>query len=774
MARQVDTQWFSDAIASASRTENFCVGGTLPIHDAGLTVSGVGEIALPLKPKVAKQLISVGKVAPYGKGAKTLVNKKVRNSFELDAKLLDFSDAWNRAVEVATRSVAKQLGLPEDQLHSKPYKLLLYELGGHFQPHRDSEKVGRMVGSLVIVLPTRFDGGELVVRHGSMTKSFDFADAAKEEKASFVAFYADCEHEVRRVTRGRRLAMTYNLSLKTTQKSTSKPIGNRNSGSESSPAIEALVTSFGSWFSARPGDPIILALEHHYTERGLKFDLLKGADRSLADLVLAATKQSNSRFYMAQVKRHLLQHADDGNYECSRWGYQEVDTADLYLGEVYKDDVSAEFWVDAQSKRQRFGALPIDSNAIISSIPIEDWKPASEDYEGYTGNAGQTLDRWYHRSAIVVWHEAHHFDVLARAGTEKSVELLCSMMKKLDKTPKKRLEPARQDCVRLTGAIIQKWPTRYEAHHNGDEPWLADFICRLQELCDLDLAKGFLSAVAHRDKCTSIDKLILSACHEHGIETVFDELVQLLRIEVNQHRPTIAFRDFKWLAKISCDLKLSKERKLLQKLCSIATDRFCASFVHEKSARLYRRVDTTVPSRAMPLLVKALLATKAKAPLKSLISTVLSSPDSFPLQSVQVPCLNTVVTWIEKQNDELPLPIREWLDAVRQELLSLTTIEPQPPATWTRPTTVPCNCRDCKELKEFLRNPHLETTRIAASQDRRRHLELQICDFRCDASHKLEKKGRPYSLVLKKNTASFQRAVEQYNTNVALLKSLPE
>jgi hypothetical protein len=43
-------------------------------------------------------------------------------------------------------------------------------------------------------------------------------------------------------------------------------------------------------------------------------------------------------------------------------------------------------------------------SAIVSSIPIDDWQPTSEEFEGYTGNAGNTLDRWYHRSAIVVWH----------------------------------------------------------------------------------------------------------------------------------------------------------------------------------------------------------------------------------------------------------------------------------------------------------------------------------------------------------------------------------
>ena len=47
----------------------------------------------------------------------------------------------------------------------------------------------------------------------------------------------------------------------------------------------------------------------------------------------------------------------------------------------------------------------------------------SQEYEGYTGNAGNTLDRWYHRSAIVLWRRDQHFEVVARSGAEESIAL---------------------------------------------------------------------------------------------------------------------------------------------------------------------------------------------------------------------------------------------------------------------------------------------------------------------------------------------------------------
>ena len=665
--------------------------------------------------------------------------------------------------------MAEQLGLPAEQLQAKPYKLLLYERGGHFQPHRDSEKIGRMVASLVIVLPTKFSGGELVVRHGSAKHDFDFSSAANERQASYVAFYADCEHEVRRVTRGRRLAMTYNLSLKKPRKKPATP-----SGAPDKSAVDELVKVLRTWYARRPGDPVIFALEHQYTQKGLKLDLLKGADRSLSKLISMASDETDSRIYLAQVERHLLQYADDGSYGRRSWGYRDVDSSDLDIGEAYEDELNATFWVDRQGKRHRFGDLPLDSNAIISAIPVEEWKPTSEEYEGYTGNAGNTLDRWYHRSAIVVWDDAQHFDVLSRAGTEASISLLHSMLKKLGKTPKKRLDAARDDCTRLMWAIVRKWPTRYADHYRGNEPWLREFVVELANTTDLELQKEFLSILAHRDKHTSIDKLVLAMCRDNGVAELFPELEMLLLVESNQYRPTIALRDFQWLSRICCDTKLAEESKHLKKLCAIAVGRFCESFVQEDTIGRYHCVNTEVPSKALPHLVKSHIAVDARTSLKKLVSMVRSSSVSFPLASVQVPCITTAVSWAAKKKIELPPVIVEWLEAVRAELKSLTASEPEPPKDWSRPANVQCTCRYCQELNAFLTDANTESTRIAASQHHRDHIESQISRFRCDASHKLEKTGRPYALRLKKNTVSHKFALERYKANVQLLKSLPE
>jgi predicted 2-oxoglutarate/Fe(II)-dependent dioxygenase YbiX len=203
--------WMTTAIEQAARSQMFCTSGTLSPIDPGLEVVRVGPVRLPLKPAMAKSLITAARIAPFGKGTETLVDTKVRKTFEIDASQIRLSAAWEKAIEEIVTEVATALGLADQQLRAELYKLLLYERGGHFQRHRDSEKINRMVGSLIVMLPSAFSGGELVIQHESQRETFRFENARAESSPDYVAFYADCEHEVLRVDTGRRLCLTYNL-----------------------------------------------------------------------------------------------------------------------------------------------------------------------------------------------------------------------------------------------------------------------------------------------------------------------------------------------------------------------------------------------------------------------------------------------------------------------------------------------------------------------------------------------------------------------------------
>jgi hypothetical protein len=65
----------------------------------GLDVEGVGLIGLPLVDSSAKALIAACSQAPFGKGERTLVDKDVRDTWEVDAeKVRIVSLAWNECL----------------------------------------------------------------------------------------------------------------------------------------------------------------------------------------------------------------------------------------------------------------------------------------------------------------------------------------------------------------------------------------------------------------------------------------------------------------------------------------------------------------------------------------------------------------------------------------------------------------------------------------------------------------------------------------------------
>jgi predicted 2-oxoglutarate/Fe(II)-dependent dioxygenase YbiX len=113
---------------------------------------------------------------------------------------------WNRTLLPVLEELRADLGLADGcRLKAELHSFLIYGPGQFFLPHQDSEKADAMV----VTLPASFKGGALVVEH----QGEKVVDRGSRRQLSFVAFYADCRHEVQTVKEGYRLALTYNLIL---------------------------------------------------------------------------------------------------------------------------------------------------------------------------------------------------------------------------------------------------------------------------------------------------------------------------------------------------------------------------------------------------------------------------------------------------------------------------------------------------------------------------------------------------------------------------------
>jgi len=92
--------------------------------------------------------------------------------------------------------------------------LNIYSEGGHFTAHKDSSRVDpeRYLGTLIVALHSAHTGGELYVRNEGQETVYDFSQGSTDPNiVQFAAFIGDCEHEVKPVTSGHRVVLTYTL-----------------------------------------------------------------------------------------------------------------------------------------------------------------------------------------------------------------------------------------------------------------------------------------------------------------------------------------------------------------------------------------------------------------------------------------------------------------------------------------------------------------------------------------------------------------------------------
>ena len=763
------------ALGEVDRPSAVCTSGDMPLTMPGLKVDGLGVLSLPLGKTQARKLIKQCRQAPYGKGMETLVDTDVRRTWELDPDQFQLTNPkWEELVEEIVANVQHELGLEDRKLTAHLYKLLVYEKGGFFLPHRDGEKLDRMVATLVIVLPSVCDGGELIVSHDGWQYEIQFTGSTSGYELSYAAFYADCQHEVRPLRSGYRLCLTYNVTL---AKSRSKKGINAPSYGATVVAISKLLDD---WRKNEDRKKIAVILDHRYTQDSLSMDTLKGIDRARAEVLFEAATQADCVAHLALVTLWQSGEAEGGYDEYSyRGGYHRSDfededendydesDGDYEMGELYDHRLSANHWSDQHGKKVHLGEIRLDEEDIVSEAPLDDGDPNSEDFEGFTGNAGMTLERWYHRAAIVIWPRDKHFSVLCGAGTGAAIGGLQPLVNRLKRMSTAKREKQRRECLSFATAIIDSWQARRRSSWNETDPVnRGAFVRLLQELGDPGLVRRFLSKVMVGDGGIQLDNSFGKFGKQHGWASFEAELTSVFEATT---AATIN-RNAELLATL-CLLRDRNTERI--ELCGRLAERAVKAletFDQQPSENNWqlREIDRSV---LLISLVKAMLAIDAVKPLSRLIDHALTSADKYDLTGAHLTAIFSLKSRIAK----LPVAndaISHWLGACRHELEKRTAQAPQKPTDYRRADKLSCNCDDCSALSAFLANPDRKQGRFPLAKIRRQHLHQVIDRNRCDLTHVTERRGSPFTLVCTKTTASYEAACKIHDRDLQNLSRI--
>jgi hypothetical protein len=262
-----------------------------------------------------------------------------------------------------------------------------------------------MFGTLVVQLPSDYSGGQLVVSHGGNDKVFDFSGIKGCTNFHYAAFYADCQHELKKVTKGYRLCLIYNLIY-------SGP-GSLPAPIEDALVVSQLTRSMQLWndeASQRKGPPMMAyILEHKYCEASLSFKGLKNIDRAVGDVLAKACQETNFDLYLAHVSRMEMWSAS-----CYRKKYT--------LEELCDDSIDASHFISPQGQKPpHFSEMFLDDGAMVPKDNYKLGKPDEEERSEATGNEGASVERWYKWTALILWPQKRR---LMNIGCDKMTNKL--------------------------------------------------------------------------------------------------------------------------------------------------------------------------------------------------------------------------------------------------------------------------------------------------------------------------------------------------------------
>ena len=758
------------ALGQVTAPGSFSAQWTAPADDLHIEVRGLGRLDLPVPPAQARQLCELGRPARYGRGERTLVDPSVRDTWEIPTSRVKIDKRrWNKTLQPTLERLHGDLGLaPGRRLDAQLHSMLVYEPGQFFVAHQDSEKTDGMVGSLVVTLPSSFTGGALVIEHNDKTTTY----RSNAKAISFVAFYADCRHQIRPVTTGYRIVLTYNLVLReetTAAAATATP-----------PAVidtlagcldEHFTTPLPStrrYATTGPADPpnrLVYLLDHHYTAHALSWSRLKGHDAHRATVLQAAATAANCDIVLGLADVHETWNCSEPDPNRSRYArhrrwddhddhpYADADPSNqpasdendgYLLDELVDWSITVDCWIEPSGAKAEPVATTVDDAEVCATTPSAELRPYASQYEGYMGNYGNTMDRWYHRGALLMWPRQRAFAVRAQASPTWALDTLSTQLRA------GHIDESRQMAQTLapfwnTVARREQPPrvftTALRVAHTLDQPVLA-----------AELLQPFRVEMLRRSHAVTLMALV----DRYGDRWARDQLTVWSTprtVSRGQDRT-------EWVVSLARLCETVSARGAPGKSTAQLLVRDSWTWLNETIIQRGRLQPPSRRDEALTELARPIVAV--------LESTAIVNADDVRDDAVRFVCEHNddlLACLIQALRAARALPpatrATAGLDTIASHCIGrLHTRLARPPRAkddWTIDAPGGCDCTLCDTLRRFLTNPAHQTLDWPLAEQGRQHIHSRIDGAELPVHHHTRRTGRPYTLTLTKTDEIFQR-----------------
>lgn len=758
----------SELIGSVTRPGNYCVHGRLFAPMPRIEAGAAGVLSFPMPPVQAQMLVADGDRAPFGRGQETIVDPSVRDCWQLEPEQLSIAGrAWADTFADILHRTTVGLGCTEGSVTAELYKLLIYEPGGFFKPHRDTEKADGMVATLVISLPVSGTGGELIVRHQDRDTVVDMRTDEPSELV-FAAFYADCEHEILPVTDGHRVCLVYNLIL---QEGGDTPMEAPDYGTE----IDLIAVELG----ARCRDPgtsgkLVWLLEHDYSTAGLSFGTLKNVDAAIGRVLTAAAERAGCALHAAIVR---VEETGAGWYD----GYEDIvegiADGEFHLEEIVDVECRLDGWARPDGAPADYGALPLPAGELMPAGRLDPERPDSQRLLEASGNEGATIERFYRRAALVMWPNASSASLLAQAGAGSLASFLAGEWQRASADA-----PTCGPIRALASQVVDLWPS-YDSHRRRSEgdSWEGHTARTLELLCSIgnrEATARFLTDVVLPNYDGEMNGALVTAAAGMGVGEMQEFLNTLTASDLSRRTEGVV--------------------DLVSRLCDRLDDRRDGAW-HGTLRRTVVTICAQMPSVSRPFkrdglddwYLRPASTERVPLPVATLRQFFLllwrfdmegeadAAASLFIERTDLVHPDRSIPALMETLSTEHAASARgsAALGALWRHgagfLLSRSKFPPHPPTDWVISAEgLTCDCEHCAELRRFCADPEPEVLRMPVRKELRGHLRRRIEEAGVDIVCETERRGRPYTLVCTKTRGAFERRLRQYDEDVEEMQRL--
>lgn len=793
-----DLDALAELLASVKRPGSFFASGSIETPMPRLEIEGVGTIAFPVLDRQVKEIVTEAERAPYGRGEATLVDTRVRKVWQIaPGKIQLGGRGWQKTLDSILDMAVKGLGCEGAPVSARLYKMLIYDEGSFFVSHRDTEKTPGMFATLVVVLPSLHEGGNLVVRHSGREVTLDLGVESEDvlSRLGYAAFYADCEHELRPITKGNRVCLVYNLIRGGSRKG---PGSELPQAPDYRPETAQTVEILETW-AKRPEAPpkIVYLLEHQYSPAGLFFSGLKNGDAAFGSVLAEAAAGAGYAVHLGIV--HIEEagsaevFSDPYRGSRSRWSRwdtyddeddedddsdegEQADDDDFEIIEAYENHEFIDNWVDTQDRPVDFGKLPLAKGELLPAGALDGEKPDTQRVSEATGNEGGSYERAYHRAAIVLWHKSRYADVLLQGGAVAAIPYL----KKLVESWLAAGKPSHnskvwREIATLTQRMMQTWAVdqhRYWRKTEDESQSRCEMLAVLHATGDAVLLRHFIEEIVVRDFDGTEQEQLLASCSVLGAKATGEVFAEL----VTKRMKTKHKASTELLRRITTDSARGTKpsptlTEAYRKIAGAAVKALPRIGSRPDDDRGRWSEDEPLEASTITSLLETLRNLKATKLMSAAVASIAADPKTFAPDALLVTVLESLrrTHGASVTNDKSLL--RLWQHTV-DFLLARSRVPPQSPTDWAQGADLDCSCKDCKELKEFAADPLEKTHRFRIRTDLRQHLHRTIEQHDLDMTHKTERRGSPYTLVCTKTRRHHQKRVKQYENDVRCLKTL--